>query len=183
MMTGMLVPTAPMTARMITVPGTDIMISVTRLMTASTRSPSAAEAMARMVPSPTATITVMNEVPRVPAAEAKMRLRMSRPSSSVPSQWAAVGPDRTAVKSWSSVLNGSHQGAVSEAATRTASHTTPATPPGEAKSRWAENRARAFRRWGGAGATVGIMRHATSGRGTWWRVPAQGSQPPLLRWR
>ena len=41
MISGMLVPTAPMTARMITVPGSDIMISVTRLMTSSARSPAA----------------------------------------------------------------------------------------------------------------------------------------------
>ena len=103
MMTGMFVPTAPMTARMMTVPGRDIMTSVTRLITPSVRSPAAAT-IARTVPSPTPTITVMSDVPRVPAAAAKMRLSRSRPSSSVPSQWAAVGPDRMAVKSWSSVL-------------------------------------------------------------------------------
>jgi hypothetical protein len=183
MISGMLVPTAPMTARMMTVPGSDIMISVTRLMIPSARSPAPAAVMARIVPSPTPTITVMSDVPSVPAAEANMRLSRSRPSSSAPSQWAALGPERTAVKSWSSVLYGSHSVAVREATTRAASHTAPARPPGEVKRRCPENFARAVLRGVAVGAMEGIMRHATSGQGIWWRVRGQGSRPPPRRWR
>jgi len=81
--------------------------------------------------------------------------------------------------------------------TNKASQITPAMLAGEANSLLPENFFAALWRGAlgrtaaavgsaesaGAGATLGIMRHATSGRGTWWRVPAPGSRRPPPPWR
>ena len=101
MTSGMFVPTAAMNARMITVPGSDITISLMRFMVPSARRLRTAHSVTGTVMS-TATIGGMRPIARVEAAAVTMRDSRSRPSSSVPRRCAADGPCSTAVRSCSS---------------------------------------------------------------------------------
>ena len=81
-------PIAPIRASRMMVAGSASMISAQRLVRRSTRAPYSAAASTSGIPTANATARSARPEER-PAAAVKMRVRMSRPRSSVPSQWLA----------------------------------------------------------------------------------------------
>ena len=134
MTSGMFVPTAAMKARMMTVPGSDMTISLTRFMTPSARRLRTAHSVTGTVIA-TATIGGIVAIASVDAAAVTMRDSRSRPSSSVPSRCAAEGPCRTAARSCSSGPYRSQSGEVSDAMTSPTIHSSEITAMGERSRR------------------------------------------------
>ena len=103
MTSGMFVPTAAMKARMMTVPGSDSTISLTRFIDAlAARGCATAHSVTGTVIAHRDDRRRCRPIASVEAAAVTMRESRSRPSSSVPSRCAGDGPCSTAVRSCSS---------------------------------------------------------------------------------
>ena len=103
---------------------------MSRLVTRSTRRPCSAAISASGMPMPKATSTVSVETSSGSAPAVKIRLSRSRPTGSVPSQWAPEGSASRFARSCSSTSYGRHSGAVNDARSASTSQPAPKMPPG-----------------------------------------------------